>query len=188
MLNILFKKLTVEMADEFLHYFENDAFPENDSRSSCYCLESHLQNESEYTSVADRRAKAKELISNGIMTGYLIYDNNQVIGWCNTGDKEDYLPICENAEFQTDDCGRGRIKVLYCIDIAPNYQGKGIANRIMEKVLSDAKEEGYSYVEGYPFVDTNFIWQYRGPVRLYEKYGFEMYGKKSWFYIMRKAL
>lgn len=185
--NIRFEKLTPLMADDFLHYFENEAFPENDSRSCCFCLESHLPNESEYTAIEDRREKARELILKGIMTGYLIYDNNHVIGWCNTGDKTDYLPIYENDEFRTDD-ERGKVKVLYCIDIAPNYQGKGIANIIMEKVLSDAKEEGYSYVEGYPFVDTDFVWQYHGPVRLYEKYGFEMYGKKSWFYIMRKAL
>ena len=187
-MNILFKKLTPQLADEFLHYFENGAFPENDSRSSCYCLESHLPNESDYTAVEDRRAKARELILEGIMTGYLIYDDDSIIGWCNTGDKTDYRPICENDEFRTEDYGKGKIKVLYCIDIAPNYQGKGIANLIMEKVLSDAKEEGYSYVEGYPFVDKDFIWQYRGPVRLYEKYGFKMCAKRSWFYIMRRAL
>ena len=187
-MNIHFIKLTPQMTDEFIHYFENDAFPENDSRSSCYCLESHLPNENEFTTVEERREKAKELILKGIMTGYLIYDDEHIIGWCNAGDKTDYLPIVQNSEFQTDDYEKGRIKVLYCIDIAPDYQGKGIANLTMEKVLSDAKEEGYSYVEGYPFVDRNFIWQYRGPVRLFEKFGFEMIEKKSWFYIMRKRL
>lgn len=101
-MNIKFKKLTAEMAEEFLYYFENDAFPENDSRTSCYCLESHLSNESEYTTVEERREKARELILNGVMTGYLLYDDNHMIGWCNTGDKMNYLPICENSEFQTD--------------------------------------------------------------------------------------
>lgn len=122
------------------------------------------------------------------MTGYLVYDDSRIIGWCNAGDKTAYLPICENDDFRTDDCEKGRIKVLYCIDIATDYQGKGIAKLIMEQFLSDAKEENYSYVEGYPFVDQNYIWQYRGPLRLYEKYGFEVYGKSAWFYIMRKVL
>lgn len=187
-MHIQFQKLTPQMADEFLHYFENDAFPENDPRSSCYCLESHLSNESEYTSAEVRRGKAKELIHQGIMTGYLIYDENRIIGWCNAGDKMDYLPICKNNEFQTDDCKKGKIKILYCIDIAPDYQGKGIANLVMEKFLSDAKEEGYSYVEGYPFVDENYIYQYHAPIRLYKKYGFKLYAQKSYFYIMRKTL
>lgn len=187
-MNIQFVKLIPQIADDFLQYFEKNAFPENDSRASCYCLESHLLNEEEYVSVEERREKARELILNGMMAGYLIYDGTRVIGWCNAGDKMDYLPIVTNDAFHTDDCERGKIKVLYCMDIAQNCQGKGIANLIMEKVLSDAKEEGYAYVEGYPFADRDFIWQYRGPVRLYEKFGFEMYGKRSWFYIMRKAL
>lgn len=34
----------------------------------------------------------------------------------------------------------------------------------------------------------DYKWQYHGHFRLYEKYGFEMYGKSSWFYIMRKML
>lgn len=186
--DIQFKKLTPQMADEFFHYFENNAFPENDPRSNCYCLESHLPNESEYISTEERRGKARELIQNGIMAGYLIYDGDLVVGWCNAGDKADYLPVCENEEFRTDDLQKGKIKVLYCIDIAPDYQGKGLAHLILERVLSDAREEGYSFVEGYPFVDRDYIWQYRGPVRLYEKHGFEMYEKRSWFYIMRKAL
>lgn len=52
------------------------------------------------------------------MTGYLVYDDSRIIGWCNAGDKTAYLPICENDDFRTDDCEKGRIKVLYCIDIA----------------------------------------------------------------------
>lgn len=186
--NISYKKLTPMLADEFLGYFENNAFPQNDERSSCYCLESHLKEENLYTDKEERRQKAKELIQNGIMTGFLVYDGDRVIGWCNTGDKMDYAPICENKEFLTTDNERGKIKILYCIDIAEQYQGKGIANLVMEKVLADAEKEGYLYVEGYPFLDKTFIWQYRGPVRLYEKYGFEMYAKKTWFYIMRKEL
>ena len=45
-----------------------------------------------------------------------------------------------------------------------------------------------TYIEGYPFVDREFTWQYRGPVRLYEKYEYEVYGKRQWFYIMGKVV
>lgn len=74
------------------------------------------------------------------------------------------------------------------MDIAPGYRGRGIAKAVMERVLADAKEEGYSYVEGYPFSDTERGYQYRGPVRLYEKYGFMIYRKQDWFLIMRKEI
>lgn len=184
------KKLMPDMYNEFLHYFDHDAFSDHEEWSSCYCLESHLKKaESErYSEKEKRRKKAKDLIQQGIMNGYLIYDKCNVVGWCNAGDKRDYEPICENEAFLTGNNERGKIKVLYCIDIAPNYRGKGIANIVIEKVLADAKEEGYSYVEGYPFSDESFSYQYRGPFKLYEKYGFQLYRKEEWFYIMRKEL
>ncbi|MDE7295287.1 MAG: GNAT family N-acetyltransferase, partial [Oscillospiraceae bacterium] len=153
-----------------------------------YCLESHLKNEGEITVGADRRKKAEELIINRIMTGYLIYDGERAVGWCNAGDKTNYVPVCEKNEFRTEDDEKGRVKILYCIDIAPEYQGKGLAGIMMERFLSDAAKEGFSYAEGYPFTDRDFIWQYHGPVRLYEKFGFKLYRECPDFYIMRKTL
>lgn len=188
--NVCIKKLTPEMVDDFLYYFDNDAFSDHEEWSACYCLQSHLGREEDERCVIkeERRQRAKELVLQGIMTGYLIYDGNKVAGWCNAGDKIDYGPVCEDVQFFTDRVERGRIKVLYCMDIAPAYRGKGIAKAVMERVLEDAKEEGYSYVEGYPFSDTERDYQYRGPVRLYEKYGFELYRKQEWFFIMRKEI
>lgn len=181
-MELQFRKLTPEMADEFLQYFDYDAFSDHEEWAGCYCLESHLKKDE------NEAYTAKELILQGVMNGYLIYDGDRVVGWCNAGDKGDYAPVCENKAFFTDKLERGSIKVLYCIDIAPAYRGKGIANLVIKRVLDDAKEEGYLYVEGYPFSDESFPYQYRGPVRLYKKYGFQLFRKEEWFYIMRKEL
>lgn len=188
-MELRFEKLTPELTDEFFRFFDNDAFSDHKEWAGCYCLESHIKEEveSKYTR-EERREKATELIQNGIMNGYLIYDGDRIVAWCNAGDKTTFAPICENGEFATDSLVKGKIKMLYCIDIAPDYRGKGIADQIIEQVLADAKEEGYSYVEGYPLSDGAYPYQYKGPVRLYEKHGFETYRKNSWFYIMRKAI
>ena len=37
--------------------------------------------------VKGRREKAKELILAGVMNGYLAFDGEKVIGWCNSDDK-----------------------------------------------------------------------------------------------------
>lgn len=196
-MDLRFKKLTPDMAEDFISYFDNEAFSDHDDWKGCYCLESHLPREENEKDISDgkiihieeRRQKARKLIAQGIMTGYLVYDGDKAVAWCNAGDKTDYFPICDAEElFGTDKLEKGKIKILYCIDIAPDYRGKGLANLIMERVLEDARKEGYSCVEGYPFSDKNIEYQYKGPVRLYEKYGFELYADRSWFYIMRKAL
>ena len=189
-MDVCIKKLTPEMSDDFLYYFDNDAFSDHEEWSACYCLQSHLSKEEDAECILkeERRRKAEELVRQGVMTGYLVYDGGRVVGWCNAGDKSGYGPVCEDEDFFTDRVEKGKIKVLYCMDIAPGYRGRGIAKAVMERVLADAKEEGYSYVEGYPFSDTKRGYQYRGPVRLYEKYGFKLYREQDWFLIMRKEI
>lgn len=190
-MEISIKKLTPEISDDFLHFFDHVAFSDHEEWNGCYCLESHLsreENDKLWGKKNKRRKKAKSLIQEGIMTGYLIYDGSDVVGWCNAGDKADYYPICENKDFSTVGAEKGKIKIIYCIDIAANYRGRGLANYIVRQVLADAKKEGYLYVEAYPFTDKNFAYQYRGPVRLYEKHGFEIYRQLERFYIMRKVL
>ena len=83
---------------------------------------------------------------------------------------------------------RGQIKVVYCFELAPGYRGKGISHQLLEQIIQDAKEEGYSWLEAYPFADRDFEYQYHGPVPLYEKHGFVQIAEKSWFRIMQRKL
>lgn len=189
-MEIKIKKLVPDMADDFLHYFDDVAFKDHEEWSACYCLESHLlEDENEAMEEKSlRRNKARELICNGIMQGYLVYDGDEIVGWCNVGDKTDYAPIMANSEYETFKTNKGKIKAVYCLEIAPESRGKGIAHLLIDKIARDAKEEGYSYIEGYPFSDKNLEYQYHGPIHLYEKHGFKMIAEKSWFCIMQKEL
>ena len=191
-MELTFKKLTPEICEDFLRYFDipRPAKTNHEEFDSCYCLESHLTNDENerITDKNERREKAKQLIQQNIMKGYLIYCENNVIGWVNCGDKQSFLPITKYDEFFTEPCESGKIKVLYCIDIIPEYRGKGIAHKIIDVVCADAKAEGYSFIEAYPFSDTSYEWQYHGPIKLYESHGFERLAEKSFFHIMRKKL
>ena len=44
-MDICIKKLTPEMAEDFLYYFDNDAFSDHEEWAACYCLQSHLRRE-----------------------------------------------------------------------------------------------------------------------------------------------
>ena len=193
-MNIQMKKLIPELVEDFLHFFDHDAFSDHEEWAGCYCLESHLSREENerlqpFADVLDiRRQLARKMVEQGFMTGYLIYDGPTVVGWCNAGDKLDFLPVCQYEPLITDHHERGKIKLLYCFDIAPAYRGKGIANLIVEQVLADAKQDGYLFVEAHPSVDRDFPYQYRGPVKLYQKFGFEILRELEWCYVMRKTL
>ena len=187
-MDITIRRLEPGMAADFFRYFEELAFPPGDPRANCYCLESHLVDEDRYMEVFDRRMAARELICSGRMTGYLLYDGGTPVGWCNAGDKCGYQPIMENEKYFTTDCRPGQIKIMYCIDIAEGCQGRGLAALAMERFLADAKAEGCQYAEGYPFAKPDYPWQYRGPVRLYEKLGFTRFDERPGFYIYRKKL
>ena len=189
-MDLLFKKLNPELCDEYISYFNNVAFTDHAEWAGCFCLESHLADEAQITNREERRNKAVELIQAGILQGYLIYEGTKIVGWCNCNDKMHYAPIANNKEYQTDIHEPGKIKVLYCMDIAPAYRGRGIAHQTLDKVCEDAKAEGYLYIEVYPFLDEQFPYPYKGPIRLYEAHGFTMYRREpnSGFGIMRKEL
>ena len=49
------------------------------------------------------------------------------------------------------------------------------------------KNEGYLYVEAYPFIDEKYPYQFHGPAKMYKNRGFQLFDKKSWFLIMQKS-
>lgn len=190
-MDIKIEKLTPDRVEDYIYYFDHVAFTDHEEWANCYCLESHLsqeENEAMWTEKDHRREKARELIMKGIMQGYLVYDGDDVIGWCNAGDKTGYEPLMSNSIFETKKVGRGEIKAVYCFEIAPASRGKGITHLLLDRIVHDAEEEGYSYVEGYPFRDRKFEHQYHGPIPLYEKHGFQMFAERDWVCIMQKSL
>lgn len=189
-MQIIIKKLTPEMYEDYLYYFDNVGFSDHEDWSACYCLESHLgKHEPDYKTKEIRREKAKELIMKGIMNGYLIHTvDGQVIGWCNVDDKTQFVPIMENPYMRSDEDKPGEILVTYCFDIAPNYRGKGIASQAMAFICDEAKKAGFRYIEGYPFCDKAFAYQYHGPCKLYEKYGFQKLNESNGLCRMRKEI
>lgn len=190
------EKLTPRRKADFFDFFDNRAFSDHGEWGGCYCLESHLRSENniEYrpdgsaVTRDERKSVAGELIDSGVMTGYLVYDGDLPVGWCNAGDKAAYEPIIRNETFSTVEPSPGKIMIIYCMDIAPEYRGRKIADTLMERVIRDAKEEGFDAVEGYPFADTSFAYQYRGPRHLYEKHGFKLFRDAGWVTVMRLEL
>ncbi len=193
-MNIEIRKLTVDLLEDWLYFFDHAPVADGNEWAGCYCMAPHwsmaLQNEKEWEyseeGAVRNRKYAEEYIEKGILQGYLAYDGEKVVGWCNANDKRAYDSIFfllpwEDAEKDQ------KIKAIACFYIASEVRVKGVATRLLEKICKDAADEGYAYVEAYPFThnENNAL---TGPVSMYEKNGFTVHGTSDIATVFRKYL
>ncbi|OPJ63777.1 GNAT family N-acetyltransferase [Clostridium oryzae] len=192
------KRLSLELTKDYMDYFDNVAFSDNSEWSGCYCVWYHwndeLENEcSKYTADGGgcfKRELAIKYIQNGILQGYLAYADGSVVGWCNANDRANYDRLSKEKYpeiWRNVDCNES-VKSIVCFTIAPHMRRKGIAAQLLDRVCSDACEEGYTYVEAYPETGKASNRSYHGPYALYEKYGFSVYKDLGNEAIVRKYL
>jgi GNAT superfamily N-acetyltransferase len=177
---ITIKPLTPELSADYFDFFENRAFTD-DSPYRCYCQMYQMSKEQAkavFDNVKEEdlrcvsREVAEQQIAGGVLWGYLAYVDGKVIGWCNANDRGNYpadpiydVPFYAPAE--------NREKAVVCFEIAPEYRRKGVATALLNRVIADAKLEGYLAVVSFPIVrNERYEWDCHGPIRLYEKVGF----------------
>ncbi len=195
MQRITIKPLTAELNADYLDFFDNRAFTDNNPNGPCYCT-SPNQSEadikrmvSEFTTHGVKetvRKYAVEMLKESKIQGYLAYDGELSIGWCNAADMESYAGfVPETAREHA--CGK--TVSIVCFEIAPEYRGMGIASAFIDKVCSDAKTSGYVAVEGYAKIsEKRNDFDFQGPVRLFQKAGFVEVMRENGQVIMRKML
>lgn len=190
---IVIRPLSPELCGDWLWFFDKTAFQDHEDWAFCYCLEGHLDRETQekWTDPKERRQKAVELIKAGEMQGYLAYLEDKVVGWCNVNNRENYRYLTEmfrEIGYQPGEADDEKVKAVFCFLIAPDYRGKGIAQHLLERVCEDAAREGYACVEAYPFADEKFEFQYHGTSNMYERSGFAQTADLKYVKVMRKRL
>ena len=192
MMNIEIKKLTPDLLDDWLAFFDNTAFTDNDEWCGCYCMCYHWTRELNAKKSWDcgkedapvNRKCAVSLIRSGKMQGYLAYADGTPVGWCNANDISAYKNVNFTLPYDSAD---GKTKAVVCFCIAPCMRGRGIASLLLEKVCIDAAGEGYDCVKAFPFCENQYA-AYHGPAVMYEKSGFEKCGSVSECLIYKKTL
>jgi len=202
-MDITVKSLTPELAADFFDFFDNRAFSDDSPEGPCYCTRFQMTKAEEKSELFDQaeaygggtegfmralREIAERQIASSALKGYLAYADDVSIGWCNANDKANF----------PEESGNGarlyapaelREKVVICFEIDPNFRGKGVATALLQRVVTDAKAEGYVAVEGFPTMRSErYEWDFHGPVRLYEKVGFTKTGEQGNRAIMRFEL
>jgi GNAT superfamily N-acetyltransferase len=202
-MNITIKSLTPELTADYFDFFNNRAFTDNPPWGGCYCIAWQMTKEEEKTQLYDQveaygggeenfmRALGEIVvrqITSGALRGYLAYVDGVSIGWCNANDKANF-PVESANGFRLHAPAEKREKVVICFEIAPEYRGKGVATALLNRVVTDAKAEGYAAVEGFPRVHgERNEWDFTGPIRLYEEVGFIKVAEQDRLVVMRKEL
>lgn len=178
-MDIVIKKLSPELVEDYLHFFDVTPHDDGVDQHKCYCVawcSADHRMETDFSSVEKRRELAKQYVSSGIIQGYLAYQDGRVVGWCNANTKSECRNCIGWLRFRQSvegDRPALKVKSIFCFVIAPDMQRKGVATKLLERVCADAKADGFDVVESYPkkeFVDV--ARDFMGPSVMYKKIGF----------------
>lgn len=192
---MIIKPLSKDLIDAYLDFFDNRAFSDGNPNGPCYCT-SPNQTQDEIKAMISEfekngvkqtvRKYAVKMLNQGKIRGYLAFDGETSIGWCNAADIETYTGFVPDFA-RKNICGK--TVAIVCFEIAPGYRGKGIASALIDRVCDDAKKAGYIAVEGYAQIkDQKDEFDFTGPVRLFNKAGFNKVARQNGQIIMRKIL
>jgi GNAT superfamily N-acetyltransferase len=181
--------VTPERVDEWLGFFDREAFAGNPIWASCYCLEPHAPStpeEPERPWRATRAAMAQRLRCNAT-TGYLAFVDGRPAGWVNASWRSEY-----GLYRSVDPGGPEPTSVIgvSCFVIAPPFRRHGIASALLDRVIADAAGRGASCVEGYPHnqPDANDPGHFRGARSMYAARGFEVVETRERDTVMRLSV
>jgi GNAT superfamily N-acetyltransferase len=195
-MNIEIRKLTPDLAEDYIHFFDTTPHDDNVDTHKCYCVcWCNEDCEGKDFSTAEKRRKlALQYVKGNNIQGYLAYNGDKIIGWCNANTKSDCLK-CVSWRRQMnyvpiEDSYTGlKVKSVFCFTIAPEMKRKGIASFILERVCDDAAKDGFDFVEAYPYKESSYMSSdYGGYYEMYIKSGFYVYLETAQGLVMRKKL
>jgi ribosomal protein S18 acetylase RimI-like enzyme len=186
-MNIEIRPLTRDLKDDYIYFFDNMIFKENPDWSSCYCYDYHFTGDVETCTRESNRSAVMGLINEGKMEGYLVYDDDKAVGWCNANNRLNYQRLLK--DFDLIDDPEEKACSIVCFLIHPDYRRQGIAQKILEKIIEDYSENDYDYIEAYPRKeDSTSESSFKGPLELYDRNGFKIHKEHDSYYVMRKQL
>lgn len=164
--------------DDWLAFFDCDAFAGNPAWAACYCSEPHLlergmsPEDAELRPWRENRRIMTGLLRSGRSFGYLAYAGDRPAGWVNASKREAcaLYRLGKGAEPGDDD-----VVSISCFVIAPPYRRHGLATILLRRVIADAPSRGVTWIEAYPFnepsdEDAN---NFRGTRAMFEAHSFE---------------
>jgi GNAT superfamily N-acetyltransferase len=185
-------RVTEDRLDDWLAFFDHDAFAGNPAWAACYCSEPHLRepkgpDEVDSRSWQENREIMTGLLRSGRSVGYLAYVGGRPAGWVNASVRTEYALYRRGEGVEPAD---GDVIGVSCFVIAPPYRGHGLAAALLDRVIADAPSRGASWVEAYPFngEPADAAGNFRGPRAMYDQRGFEAVRERTRDTVVRRPV
>jgi GNAT superfamily N-acetyltransferase len=190
MTDIDIRPLTFDLLNDYLLFFDHEAFVDNPHWAGCYCqfyLTDHSQEDWGSKTGVENRLSAQNRITSGQMQGYLAWLDQKVVGWCHAAPKLSLPTLAGEQEILTPE--DKRVGAIVCFIVAPPYRSQGIASALLQAACDGFRDSGLSLVEGYPRrLATSPASNYHGPLQMYLGAGFKTYRKFPSYHMVRKEL
>ena len=182
--------VTPERVADYQAFFDRDAFRDFPGWQACYCMEQFLdvsEEEAAARTAAVNRRDMSEMIEQRRVTALLAYADGKPVGWCNYGATTTFAALMHRYGLNADD--HAGVGSLACFVIAAPYRGHRVATRLLDAALDRLRHRGVKVVEAYPAKDVDSAQSnFRGPLSMYTRAGFEPYRETDRYVIVRKQL
>nr|MBN2278246.1 GNAT family N-acetyltransferase [candidate division Zixibacteria bacterium] len=147
---------------------------EENGHGWCYCVAwwaPTWQGWMERTAEENRRMR-EQLFDVEQYDGYLMYDGDKPIGWCQVGPRDRLHKLVLEYKLARD----SDAWAITCFIIIPKYREIGLGRYMLEQVLKDLQKKGVKYVQAFPRRGKDLAVEdlWTGPERFFEKAGFEL--------------
>ena len=191
--DVVVARVTEDRIDDWLDFFDHDAFAGNPAWAACYCAEPHrvaagtAPEDVEPTTWRENRDYMVELLRSGRSCGYLAYVDGRPAGWVNASRRSEYTLYRRGPDAEPADSD---IIGISCFIIAPPYRRHGLATAMLEHVIIDARDRDAEWIEAYPFNEErdDDAARFRGPRALFEAHGFEPVVRRTHDTVVRRGV
>jgi GNAT superfamily N-acetyltransferase len=172
------RKLASELLQDFVSFFNGEAFADNPKWGFCFCQFSYLDHAKvNWTSrtVQENRAAACDRICTNRMQGYLAYRDGKPIGWCNAAPR-----TMMDAFADEPDPDASRIGQITCFLVAKPYRRSGVATSLLQAASAGLKAQGLAIAEASPLAEASSdAKNHYGPLSMYLAAGFRVHREDS---------
>jgi ribosomal protein S18 acetylase RimI-like enzyme len=185
------RPLTPDLLDDYLTFFDHDAFCDNPEWQSCYCAFFHCysragEQEFDARTSEQNRALVSGLIRAGHMHGYLAYSGAKAVGWCQAAPRAELPSLRERFDLAGEDAGIGSIA---CFVVAKSHRRQGICRQLLDLACQGFRAMGLSCAEAYPHAGRETdAGNYHGPLSMYLAAGFQPFLTREDLVVVRKSL